>query len=91
MHTERDLNRLLARVRRIKGQIEAIERGLSGHHHCTDILQQIAACRGAVNGLMAHVLDGHIREHVIDPSREPTKTEARALEELAQIIKSYLK
>lgn len=91
MHTERDLKRLLARVRRIKGQVEAVERGLSGRHHCSDILQQIAACRGAVNGLMAEVLEGHIREHVIDPSRTPTKTEAHALEELVQITRSYLK
>lgn len=91
MHTERDLNRLLTRVRRIKGQVEAIERGLSGHQHCSDILQQIAACRGAVNGLMAHVLEGHIREHVIDPARTPTESEAAAVEELARIVKTYLR
>lgn len=90
-HIARDQKKLLSRVRRIRGQVEAIDRLIEAGHECGEVLQQIAALRGAVNGLMAHVLEGHIREHVIDPSREPTKAEARALDELAQIMKSYLK
>jgi DNA-binding FrmR family transcriptional regulator len=90
-HISRDRDKLLSRVRRIRGQAEAIERAIGGDHECTGILQQIAALRGAINGLMAHVLDGHIREHLIDPSRAPTKAEAKALEELFQVVKSYLK
>jgi DNA-binding FrmR family transcriptional regulator len=89
-HTERELSQLIARVRRIKGQLEAIERKLAEHHRCGEILQQIAASRGAINSLMAQVLEGHIREHLIDPTRQPTKTEDQALQELAQIMKSYL-
>ena len=90
-HTIRDRVKLLGRVRRIRGQIEALERAIAETHECTEILQQIAACRGAVNGLMAEVLDGHIREHLIDPSRAPTPSEGKALEKLAQVIKRYLK
>jgi len=90
-HTERDRSKLLGRVRRIRGQVEAIERLIDGHHDCEKVLQQIAACRGAINGLMAQVLDGHIHEHVIDPSRTATRKESQALETLAQIMKSYLK
>ena len=90
-HIARDQKKLLGRVRRIRGQVEAIDRLIEGGRECDEVLQQIAALRGAVNGLMAHVLEGHIREHVIDSAREPTKGEARALDELAQIMKSYLK
>lgn len=90
-HTIRDRVKLLGRVRRIRGQVEALERAIDGAHDCTQVLQQIAACRGAVNGLMAEVLDGHIREHLIDPKRAPTRAEGEALEELARVIKRYLK
>jgi len=68
-----------------------LERAIDEGRECTGVLQQIAACRGAINGLMAEVLDGHIREHIIDPDREPTKAEAGAVEDLAQIVRRYLK
>lgn len=90
-HIARDQKKLLSRVRRIRGQVEAIDRLIESGHECDEVLQQIAALRGAVNGLMAHVLEGHIREHVIDHAREPTKAEVRALADLAQIMRSYLK
>lgn len=90
-HTHRERGKLLTRVRRIRGQVEALERAIEQSHDCSGILQQIAACRGAVNGLMGQVIDGHIREHLIDPSRAPTRREAGAIEDLAQIIRRYLK
>lgn len=90
-HTIRDRVKLLGRVRRIRGQVEALERAIDETHDCHDILQQIAACRGAVNGLMGEVLEGHIREHLIDPDRAPTKAEGEALSELVQVLKRYLK
>lgn len=60
-HTAKDKGRLLNRVRRIKGQITAIERALDGDQECSKEPQTIAACRGAINGLMAEVLEGHVR------------------------------
>lgn len=89
-HLQRERAKLLARVRRIRGQVDALERAIAGDRACADILQQIAACRGAVNGLMAHILDGHIREHLIDPDRAPTKSEATALEDLNRVLHRYL-
>lgn len=88
-HTIRDKAKLLARVRRIQGQAAALEKQLAGEGDCTAILQQIAAIRGAVNGLMAAVIEGHLTDHVV---KEPT--EARRQEDLdavMQVIKSYLK
>ena len=69
-HTVREKTKLLARVRRIRGQVEAIERALEAEVGCADVLQVIASVRGAMNGLMAEVMEDHIRFHVVDPARE---------------------
>ncbi len=63
-HTVRDRDKLLARARRLKGQVAAVERALEANDECADILQQLAAIRGAANGLMVTVLEGHVREHL---------------------------
>jgi DNA-binding FrmR family transcriptional regulator len=63
-HTIRGKKQLLTRVRRIRGQTEALEKALEQETECAVVLQQIAAIRGAVNGLMVEVLEGHIREHL---------------------------
>ena len=90
-HLIRDKNKLLNRVRRIRGQLNAIERELEEDCDCTSTLQTIAACRGAMNGLMAQVLEGHIRFHVMDPKKKPTSQQAEATEELIDVIRTYLR
>jgi len=90
-HTARDKEKLLVRVRRIRGQVEAIERALSGEHECSEVLQLVAASRGALNGLMAELVEGHIWFHVLDPNRAKDSAQAAAAEELIDIVKAYLK
>jgi DNA-binding FrmR family transcriptional regulator len=90
-HTVRDKNKLLNRVRRIRGQVDAIERGLQEEQECADLLLTIAACRGAINGLMAEVIEGHIRYHVINPDTKPTSPQAIATQQLMDVLKTYLK
>jgi DNA-binding FrmR family transcriptional regulator len=90
-HTVRDKDKLLNRIRRIKGQVEAIERGLEQEHECWDLLQTITACRGAINGLMGEVIEGHIRYHVCDPDSKPTSRQAIATQQLMDVVKTYLK
>jgi len=90
-HTQKDKARLLNRVNRIKGQVNAIERALQDGDDCSRVLQTIAACRGAINGLMAEVLEGHVRFHVVDPRRKPTAGQAEATEELIDLVNRYLK
>lgn len=82
--------KILTRIRRIKGQADALEKALEQDVECIAILQQIAAIRGAANGLMAEVLEGHIREHlgVEDLSQEQRQIE---IEQVVGILKSYLK
>src|ERR1700675_4869718 len=90
-HTTKDKEKLLNRVRRIKGQISAIEKALEVDQKCSRVLQTIAACRGAINGLMAEVLEDRVRFHVVDPSRKPTAEQAEATEELIDLVNRYLK
>jgi DNA-binding FrmR family transcriptional regulator len=90
-HTTRDKKKLLNRVRRIRGQVMAIEKALDQEQDCSDLLQLIAACRGAINGLMAEVIEGHIRFHVVDPDEKPTSNQARAAQELMDVVKTYLR
>jgi DNA-binding FrmR family transcriptional regulator len=90
-HTIRDKQKLLNRVRRIKGQIEAVERAINGEQDCSAILHAIAACHGAIKSLMAEVIDGHIRFHLVDPDQQPTGEQARAAQELIDVIRAYLK
>lgn len=88
-HTQKDKKTLLTRVRRIKGQADSLERAIAEDAECSAILQQIAAIRGAVTGLMNQVLDGHIREH-IGSADDPVQRQYE-IDELLVILKSYLK
>jgi DNA-binding FrmR family transcriptional regulator len=90
-HTAKDKTKLLSRVRRIRGQVEAIERALDGEQECSSVLQLMAACRGALNGLMAEVMEGHIRFHVLAPNNGKRSPQVEAAEELIDIVRAYLK
>jgi len=87
---EKEKHKLLNRVRRIRGQLEAVERALQEEAGCAAILQQITACRGALDGLVAEVVEDHIRAHVIDPKASRDNPRARAAEELVEIVHSFL-
>src|SRR5580704_4060019 len=87
-HVLRDKRGLVNRTRRLRGQVDAIERALDGEASCSDLLQRITAARGAINGLMAEVLEEHVREYLIDA--EDAVLRGGAAEELIEIIHSYL-
>jgi DNA-binding FrmR family transcriptional regulator len=89
-HTIREKSKLLARVRRIRGQVEAIERALESEVGCADVLQVIASVRGAVNGLMAEVIEDHVRCHVGAASL-PARERAEGTDELIDVVRTYLK
>ena len=80
---------MLARAKRIKGQVEAIERALEGGSECEDILQLVASCRGALNGLMAELIEGHLRFHVLDPAQRTHPSQLEAADELIAVVKRY--
>jgi DNA-binding FrmR family transcriptional regulator len=90
-HLVRDKDKLIARVRRMRGQLDAVERALDAEADCEETLQLIASARGAMNGLMAEVLEGHIRYHVVNPAVDPGSEDGRAVEQLVDIVRTYLK
>jgi DNA-binding FrmR family transcriptional regulator len=89
-HTIKNKQALLARIRRIKGQNQALERALDQEAECGAVLQQIAAIRGAINGLMAEVLEGHMRDH-LGPEVESEVEREKDLEQVIRVMRSYLK
>ncbi len=89
-HTVRNKKRLIGRIRRIKGQAEALESALQKETECSAVLQQIAAIRGAVNGLMAEVLEGHLREH-LGLGADATLHDKEDLDQVVRIFRSYMK
>ncbi len=88
-HTIREKSRLLARVRRIRGQMEAAERALEAEAPCGEVLQLLASVRGALNGLTGEIMEDHLREHVLEAETEADRR--KAVDELADVIRSYVK
>ena len=88
-HTSRDKKKILARVRRIRGQVEAVERALDSEQDCADVLQLLASIKGAVSGLTAELIEGHINEHILHAKDERSRQEGGA--ELIAVIRSYMK
>jgi DNA-binding FrmR family transcriptional regulator len=91
MHTAREREKLVARVRRIRGHIEAIERAIVEEKGCYDVLQTVTAARGALNGLVAEMIEDHVRYHVLDPEEKVPAKRARAADELVDIVRAYVK
>ena len=88
-HTIANKEKLILRVKKIKGQLNSIEKALEEEKDCFKILQQISASRGAIQSLMSEVLDGHIKEHLGNHVSEEQREQEIA--NLASLFKSYLK
>jgi len=90
-HTIRDKTKLLHRVRRIRGQLNAVEKSLLAERDCSTILLTVAACRGAMDSLMAEIIEGHIQLHILDPEHKPTAKQKKAANEIISVVRHYLK
>jgi DNA-binding FrmR family transcriptional regulator len=90
-HTVAERRRLLARVNRIEGQVKSIRNALENDSECASVLQQIAACRGAINSLLVQIIDGEIRFHVLSKNAKIDSREARAAQDLVEILHRYVK
>jgi FrmR/RcnR family transcriptional regulator, repressor of rcnA expression len=88
--TKREQAKLLNRVKRIRGQMDSVERSLSSEdHNCADVLMLLAAVRGGINGLMAEVLEDHIRLHLLQDGQAPLAPDLG--EDLIDLVRAYLK
>jgi len=90
-HTTEEKKNLLTRVNRIQGQLESIRTAIEEEKECSAVLQQIAACRGAINSLLVEIIDGEIRFHVLSKNSKVDSREARAAENLVEILHRYIK
>jgi DNA-binding FrmR family transcriptional regulator len=90
-HTRREKHKLVTRVRRIRGQVEALERAVQDESRCAEILQLVAACRGALNSLMSELIEGHILFHVLPAQQKKDSPQAEAAEEVIEVVRTYLK
>jgi DNA-binding FrmR family transcriptional regulator len=89
-HTKTAQIKLLNRVKRIRGQMDSVQRALSSEDHdCADVLMLLAAARGGINGLMAEVLEDHIRLHLLKDGHAPLTPELG--EDLIDLVRAYLK
>jgi DNA-binding FrmR family transcriptional regulator len=89
-HLEKEKQKLVARIKRIRGQVDSIERSLSTGDDCADILMLLANVRGGVNSLMAEVLEDHIRLHMMNPDKGQFPSQEIA-EDLIDLVRAYLK
>jgi FrmR/RcnR family transcriptional regulator, repressor of frmRAB operon len=90
-HTLEEKTKLLQRVRRLRGQVDAIERGLEADEDCAKVMQLTVSVRGAANSLMAELLEDHIRMHVSDPTRDRDRDRARGAKHLIDVVHAYLR
>ena len=89
-HVAKEKVKLLNRLRRIRGQVEALERAVESDGECARVLQQATSCRGALDGFIAEVIEDHIREHMMDPAAAKDDARTQAAEELIEIIHAYV-
>ena len=90
-HTTREKSKLLSRVRRIRGQVEALERALEAERGCAQVLQEIAAVRGAINGLMLEVMEDHIETHLAGAQSASDLERRGSADELIEVMRTYLR
>ena len=90
-HLTNDPTKLIARIRRLQGQLDAVARSLENKAPCGDVLQLVASIRGAVNGLTIELIEEHVRNHVIDPEHEDDPEKAKGAADLIAVVRTYLK
>jgi DNA-binding FrmR family transcriptional regulator len=90
-HIASEKLKLLNRLRRLRGQIEGLERAVNADEECANVLQQATSCRGALDGFIAEVIEDHIREHMVDPEARRDDPRVRAAEDLVDIVHQYLR
>jgi len=90
-HTTRNRDKLLQRLRRIQGQLRAVEKGLASSDECSAVLLTLTAARGGLNGLIAQIIQDHVREHIADPNQRPGTARAEATQELLDVVRSYFR
>ncbi|MET0444299.1 MAG: Ni(II)/Co(II)-sensing transcriptional repressor DmeR [Pseudorhodoplanes sp.] len=88
-HTQHNKKKLIARINRLKGQMDAVERALDAGRPCGEVLQLLSSIRGALNGLTGEVLDDHLHEHVLHAADD--KARGEAVQEISEVLRTYIR
>ncbi|WP_034731655.1 metal/formaldehyde-sensitive transcriptional repressor [Bacteriovorax sp. Seq25_V] len=90
-HLQQDMKKIITRIRKIKGQLEAVERAIEEGKDCYSVLQTLSACRGGMNGLMGSLMEDHIKEHIMTNPQNPKTSQDKSALELITLMKTYWK
>lgn len=90
-HLHQDQKKIISRINRIRGQLDAVEKGLLQEKDCYKILQTLTACRGAMNGLLGEIIESHIKEHIMLDSENPSTAQDKEALDLIKVLKTYWK
>lgn len=91
LEVTKEKQKLLSRIKRLAGQIDAVERSVAEGDECADILMLLAAIRGGVNSLMAEILEDHVRLHILHPDESARESPEELTEDLISLVRAYLK
>ena len=81
-----DKDKYLARLKRIEGQARGVHRMIDEEQYCIDILTQISALTGALQGVAIGLLEDHLRHCVADAVRAGGDTAEEKIREASQAI-----
>ncbi len=90
-HTIENKEKLIMRIKRIRGQLNAAEKAIERDSDCAPVLHSLTACRGAMGSLIFEILEGHVHSHILDPRSKPDREQSKAAKDLIDVIKTYLK
>ena len=90
-HTPDEKKKLLTRLNRVQGQLQSIRQGIEEDRPCEEVLQQIAASRGAINSLLVEIIEGEILFHVLDKNAKLDSKQVKAADNLVGILRRYVK
>jgi DNA-binding FrmR family transcriptional regulator len=90
-HTIENKEKLLARARRLRGQVEAIERALDSEAGCEKVMHLLASARAAMAGLMVEVVEDHLFTHLVNREKHPDAFNTDAAKHLLSVVRTYMK
>lgn len=90
-HVFENKKKIVTRLKKIQGQLRAVEQSLEQEKECFLVLQTLSACRGGINSLMGELIEGHVQQHVMKNPDKPTSSKDRAALDLVTLLKTYWK
>ncbi len=83
---------VLARLKRVEGQVRGLQRMVDADTYCIDVLTQVSAATRALQGVAVQLLDDHLRHCVADAVQTADHAESdRIITEASKAIERLVK